>query len=139
MRLTGDCPRQSASSQVCCGMGQGPKEQSTPVKSVFFSLVLAAGLFAGAVHTASADRGGRERDDDQEKVWEARKRGTILPLETILASLLRAYPGEILKIDLDDDDDYLIYEIEILTRRGIVLELEVDAHTGRILDIEEDD
>ncbi|MCU0731162.1 MAG: PepSY domain-containing protein [Hyphomonas sp.] len=109
------------------------------MKSVFFSLVLAAGLFAGAVHTASADRGGRERDDDQEKVWEARKRGTILPLETILASLLRAYPGEILKIDLDDDDDYLIYEIEILTRRGIVLELEVDAHTGRILDIEEDD
>ena len=121
-------------------MGQGSKEQSTPVKSLFFSLVLAAGLFAGAVHTASADRGGRARDDDdQEKVWEARKRGTILPLETILASLLRTYPGEILKIDLDDDDDYLIYEIEILTRRGIVLELEVDAHTGRILDIEEDD
>jgi len=122
-------------------MGQGPKEQGFPVKSVFFSLVLVAGLFAGAVHTASADRDGYRRggDDDQEKVWEARKRGTILPLETILGSLLRTYPGEILKIDLDDDDDYLIYEIEILTRRGIVLELEVDAHTGRILDIEEDD
>lgn len=120
-------------------MGQGPEEQSARVKCLFFSLVLAAGLFAGAVHPAGADRGGRGRDDDQEKVWEARKRGAILPLETILASLLRTYPGDILKIELDDDDDYLIYEIEILTRRGIVLELEVDAHTGRILDIEEDD
>jgi uncharacterized membrane protein YkoI len=111
------------------------------VKSLFFSLVLLTGLFAGAVPAAAADRDGYRRgyDDDQEKVWEARKRGTILPLEKILESVLRTYPGEVLKIDLDDDDDYLIYEIEILTRRGIVLELEVDAHTGRILDIEEDD
>ena len=33
----------------------------------------------------------------------------------------------------------LIYELEVLTRRGIVLEIEVDARTGRILDVEEDD
>jgi uncharacterized membrane protein YkoI len=29
--------------------------------------------------------------------------------------------------------------MEVLTRRGIVLEMEIDARTGRILDIEEDD
>ncbi len=111
------------------------------MKSAFFSLLLLAGLLAGAALSASADRGGRNRghDDDVEKVWEARKRSTILPLEKILGDLLRTYPGDILKIELDDDDDYLIYEIEILTRRGMVLELEVDAQTGRILDIEEDD
>ncbi|WP_291203021.1 PepSY domain-containing protein [Hyphomonas sp.] len=109
--------------------------------AVLARILLVVGLLIAATLTAAADRGGRGRDydDDQEKVWEARKRGTILPLETILAGLLRTYPGDILKIDLDDDDDYLIYEIEILTRRGIVLELEVDAHTGRLLDIEEDD
>ena len=46
-----------------------------------------------------------------------------------------AQPGR----EKHDDDGYLIYELEVLTRRGIVLEIEVDARTGRILDVEEDD
>ncbi len=78
-------------------------------------------------------------DDDQERVWEARKRGDILPLEDILAKVLRLHPGEVLEIELDDDDGELIYEIEVLTRRGIVLEMDVDARTGKILKLEEDD
>lgn len=78
-------------------------------------------------------------DDDQDRAWEARKRGEILPLEEVLARVLHAYPGEVLEIELDDDDGYLIYEIEVLTRRGIVLEMDVDARTGAVLKLEEDD
>jgi uncharacterized membrane protein YkoI len=94
-----------------------------------------------AAAPAQADRrGGRDRDDDdQERAWQARKSGTVLPIEVILDRVLRDYPGEILEIDFDDDDDGYIYEIKVLTRRGIVLEMDVDAATGRILDLEEDD
>ena len=107
-------------------------------------------LLAGCVMLAMAgpafadwDDGDDDDDDydqrDQEVVWDARKRGEILPLEVILGSVLQRYPGEVLKLELDDDDGYLIYELEVLTRRGIVLEMEVDARTGHILEIEEDD
>jgi len=63
----------------------------------------------------------------------------VLPIEVILDKVMRAYPGEVLEIEFEDDDDGLIYEIKLLTRRGIVLEMDVDAATGQILDLEEDD
>lgn len=106
--------------------------------------LLAVCLMLAAATPALADWDEDDDDEymergDEEVVWDARKRGEILPLEVILGSVLQRYPGELLKLELDDDDGYLIYEIEVLTRRGIVLEMDVDARTGRILDIEEDD
>ncbi|ABI76069.1 peptidase domain protein [Hyphomonas neptunium ATCC 15444] len=106
--------------------------------------LLAGCLLLAAVAPAFADWDEDGDDDDgdrgdEEIVWDARKRGEILPLEIILGSVLQQYPGELLKLELDEDDGYLIYEIEVLTRRGTVLEMDVDARTGRILDIEEDD
>ena len=53
--------------------------------------------------------------------------------------MLTTYPGEVIEIEFDDDDGLPIYEIKVLTRRGIVLEMDVDARNGRILDLEEDD
>ena len=110
----------------------------SPLIARFLLIGLCVVIAAGP---ALADRrGGRERDDDdQERAWQARKSGTVLPIEVILDRVLREFPGEILEIDFDDDDDGYIYEIKVLTRRGIVLEIEVDAATGQILDIEEDD
>jgi uncharacterized membrane protein YkoI len=105
--------------------------------------LLAACLLLAAATPAFADWDDGDDDDDyrrdQDIVWNARKSGQILPLEVILGSVLQRYPGEVLKLELDDDDGELIYEIEVLTRRGIVLEMDVDARTGSILDIEEDD
>lgn len=108
-------------------------------RSFSVAAILALCLSAGA-GTALADRdSSRDRDDDHERVWETRKRGAILPLETILDGVLKSYPGEVIEIEFDDDDGQLIYEIKVLTRRGIVLEMDVDARNGRILDLEEDD
>lgn len=117
-----------------------------PFKALFrnFRLIgLIAALLLVPALPLHADRDDDDDDAyrkrDQEIVWEARRSGRILPLEVILSRVMQQYPGELLKIELDDDDGYLIYEIELLTRRGIVLEMEVNAQTGRILDIEEDD
>ncbi|KCZ98807.1 peptidase domain-containing protein [Hyphomonas polymorpha PS728] len=120
-------------------------ELSVPVLSRFVLkwLLVACFLLALAAPALADWDDGDDDDDrysrDQDIVWNARKSGEILPLEVILGSILQRYPGEVLELELDDDDGQLIYEIEILTRRGIVLEMEVDARTGRILEIEEDD
>jgi len=111
------------------------------VSRLILPAILAGACVLIAATPAFADRhGGRGGDDDdQERAWQARKSGTILPIEVILDKVLRAYPGEVIEIEFEDEDDGLIYEMKVLTRRGIVLEMDVDAGTGQILKLEEDD
>lgn len=61
-----------------------------------------------------------------------------LPLARILAIAQAEVPGEVIEVDLDEDDGIEIYELSILTSAGRKIEMEIDARTGRILDVEED-
>ncbi|MFN7610909.1 MAG: PepSY domain-containing protein [bacterium] len=51
----------------------------------------------------------------------------------IQAIALAAVPGEVLQVDLENEDGQDIYEIKILTQTGRVIEIEVEAATGSIL------
>lgn len=62
----------------------------------------------------------------------------LLPLSAILAIARKQVPGEIIDVDLDDDDGSDHYEIEVLTAEGRQIEIRIDARSGRILEIEED-
>src|SRR5690606_17055250 len=75
------------------------------------------------------------RERDYERVREAVARGEMVPLETILADAQRRQPGQVLEVELEGDE----YEIEILGADGVVRELEYDARTGELLDVEVDD
>lgn len=77
-------------------------------------------------------------DDDHDRVRAMVESGEVLPLPAILEIVAREAPGEVIEVDLDEDDGDVIYEIEVLTPRGRVLEIEIDARTGEILEIEED-
>ena len=52
---------------------------------------------------------------------------------------LERFPGRLLEAELELDDGIYIYEIEVVTRTRRVMELEYDATTGELLDVEEDD
>ena len=80
--------------------------------------------------------------DDSRDAAEARAavaRGAILPLSVILPDLEQRFSARLLDAELEDDDDRMIYEIEMLTTDGRVIELDVDARTARILEMDEDD
>ena len=47
-------------------------------------------------------------------------------------------PGEIIDVDLDDDDGLAEYEVEILTAAGRKIEIRIDARRGTVLEEEED-
>lgn len=49
------------------------------------------------------------------------------------------YPGEVLDVELEDRDGKPKYEIRLLQRNGRILEIEIDARTGRFADVDEDD
>ena len=77
-----------------------------------------------------------------ESYLEARRlaaEGKILPLETIQKQIRAVQPGEILEVELEHEDDSILYEIEMLDDRGRVHEIKVDAVTGRILKHEQED
>lgn len=63
-----------------------------------------------------------------------------LPLTRILAIARQRVAGEVIDVELDedDDDDTAVYKLEILTPEGRAIEMELDARTGAVLEIEED-
>ena len=72
---------------------------------------------------------------DHERALEARARGEFIPLERILADAERY--GRMIDVELEGAR----YEIEVLRADGVLLELEYDAYSGRLLhtEIEDDD
>lgn len=77
--------------------------------------------------------------DDVERASRGARSGEFLPFARLARIALDRYPGRIVEAQLDEDDGRVVYEIKILRRNGRVLELELDARTGSILDVDEDD
>ena len=51
---------------------------------------------------------------------------------------LAAVPGKVLKAELDDENGFLLYEIEVVTANKTVMEIKVDAGDGKILATKQD-
>ena len=77
------------------------------------------------------------RDEDQERARNAFERGEIMPIMDILALALQHLPGDVVEVELEIEDEYISYEIDILTATGRVREIEIDARTGAVLDIDD--
>jgi len=77
--------------------------------------------------------------DDHDRARRALERGEALPLATILPQVEAALGARVIEVDLERDDGRFVYEFELIDARGRILEAEVDAATGRILEIEGED
>ncbi len=63
----------------------------------------------------------------------------LMPMPRMLAQVQREHPGTVLDAELDrDGQGRWIYEIELRTPRGRILELVLDATTGTVLDRDDD-
>lgn len=85
-------------------------------------------------------------DDDQERARAAMLSGEVRPLRDLLAVIETLYEGEIIEVELEDDEDGLwtidgqdpifLYEIKLLTPQGNVMKLEFDARTLDLLTVD---
>ena len=64
--------------------------------------------------------------------------GAILPLETILRRMDSRFAGRLIDADLKRRGGRVIYELQIITDKGRVLEVDVDAATARVVKYEVD-
>ncbi len=97
------------------------------MKALLKPAILLLSLFTiGTAAPAIAD------EEDQIDYLEARRlmeNGTIVPLQTILNQV----EGRILEVELEHERNLYLYEIEVLNNHGIVIELEFDATTGKLI------
>ena len=78
-------------------------------------------------------------DEDADRAHRALQRGEVRPLAEILTTLERRLEGEIVGVEFESEDGRHVYEFEVVTPGGRLLEIYVDAATGRILEHADDD
>ena len=72
-------------------------------------------------------------DNEQDRARAAVQAGNVLPLKTVLERLEREHPGQVLEVELEQDDGRWIYEIKLLQTGGRLVKLELDATSGAVL------
>lgn len=96
---------------------------------LFFGLILA--LFCTGISA---------RDLDQDEALRLRQSGAIQSLEQFIHAALERYPdAKLLEAELEEKHGIYVYEIELLTRDGVVRELKFDARDSRLIADKEDD
>ncbi|MEH7523961.1 PepSY domain-containing protein [Bacillus sp. JJ1503] len=77
-----------------------------------------------------------DNDDDFEKAANSTSNNYI-SIQKAIEIAEKEVNGEVSEINRDEDDDQLIYEVELKTSKGEA-EVEIDAVTGKVLDVEND-
>jgi len=76
--------------------------------------------------------------DDHERARKLLEQGEILSLSEILKQTRTQVPGKILEVELEEKGKLIVYEIEFLSEQGVVMEMLIDARTGKFLSVKED-
>lgn len=74
---------------------------------------------------------------DQERAREALLKGEVVPLTQALNVVNKEFGGEVVEVELEEERSGFVYEIKVLQPTGKVLEVELDAKTLQILEVED--
>ena len=122
----------------------------SPLRLVALTGLLAATCSLAVLHAIAAEKEKPPEAKHAEKKVGAsiRPTGKLKPadlpalakvtFEQALQAALAAVPGSALKGELEVEDGNLLYSFDILSAKKKVMEVEVDAGTGKVLDIDED-
>ncbi len=76
---------------------------------------------------------------DVELARDLVERGQILPLAQVLSRLQASHPGKVIEVELEYSDGILVYEVDLITTEGRLIEVDMNAATGTIVDVDEED
>jgi len=98
-------------------------------------MLLFPALVAGTINCQVA----ASEDLSQAEIRELVRQGEIMPLETILAQFPPEEYGKLLDLEVEREHGTVVYEFEFLRADGQIVEIEVDARNGTILEQEIED
>ncbi|PZU88906.1 MAG: peptidase [Shinella sp.] len=107
------------------------------VKTVAACLLL-PGLVLGHAGSLRSDEDHfhADTDDDRDRIREGVEKGEIKSLADLRRIVLDRVSGKIVSTEIDRKDKRLIYEFRVLSAEGRLIEVEVDAASGLIREIE---
>lgn len=107
-----------------------------------FALTMAiAGSLMSASHVVLSGDYERHWEDDDHAYDRARRAvddGEARPIAELLEGLKTQVPGEVVGVEFEREHGKWVYEFKIIDSTGRLLEVYVDAQTGKILSMEED-
>lgn len=83
--------------------------------------------------------GMADNERDHDRARQALEAGEVLPLRTILERVEREYPGQVVDIELERENEHKngpegwVYKIKLLRSGGALVRLKVDARTGAVI------
>ena len=98
-------------------------------------LIRVASWGAAALAASAALANG---DDEHERARRAVERGEALPLADILAIVRADLGGEITRVSFEREHGTWVYEFKVVEPSGRLVEVYVDAASGRVLEREVD-
>ena len=105
----------------CDSSAQSPRNKWVAACGLVFLLCF------GALQPAGADQA------DHDRAQQALQAGQVLPLQEVLLRVRQEYPGQVLAVELEEDDGLLVYEIKLLQAGGQLVKLKLDARTALVL------
>lgn len=91
------------------------------------------GFVAAVALVAMAPAGARDHDDARRAV----ERGEMRPLSEVLARARDRLPGDVVRVDIEQQNGRWYYEFRTVDAQGRLFEVLVDGHTGEIKRVKE--
>lgn len=101
------------------------------MKTTYLFLALVVGTISGVLQAGD--------DVSSNQIRSMVKNGEILSLESILSQYSEKEYGKLLDLEVKREHQNMIYELEFLRSDGRVVELEIDARNGQLLEQEIED
>lgn len=89
------------------------------------------------------DHGGDDNDDgsgggsgkrgEARKARDAVKKGKVIPLREVLQLVRSKYPGRVIKVDVSENGNNLIYSIKLIDEKSRRMQIRVNANQRRII------
>ena len=76
---------------------------------------------------------GRADESDHEQAGQGLQAGKVLTLRSGLDMDERDFPGQVVKVEFEEDDGIFLYEIRLLQPGGSLVKLKIDARDGTVL------
>ncbi len=110
-----------------------PNAKETMTRGTRTRIWLSCGALMLAL--AAGPNAGLADESDHEQARQALQAGKVLPLRSVLDIVERDYPGQVVKVEFEEDDGEFIYEIRLLQSGGRLVKLKIDARDGKVLGV----
>ena len=76
--------------------------------------------------------------EDHDAARDAVRRNQVIPLSDIIPDVLQRFDARLLEVEFEREDGQFIYELELITGSGRMIEVMVDAASGELLGVDQE-